>query len=225
VIRWRLRDRPVVGRFAGLWHSLAKRATVGKMAEPEFDQDRFNELVFYIAHKTKDDRRFGRATLAKVLYYSDFDSWRDAGQSISGATYIRMPFGPFPKQLQTAEEQLVKSKRAVLDYDVPEHVEKKIIPYGAPRPDALKRLGENGLFVIGRYIEIISEMMARQVSDQTHREPGWILAAKTGAEIPYGAAFLPDAPPTDKDVERAKRIARERGWLTDSGWQWERNPA
>jgi hypothetical protein len=27
--------------------------------------------------------------------------------------------------------------------------------------------------------------------------------------------------PTEADLERAKQIAREQGWLTDDGWIWE----
>jgi hypothetical protein len=188
-----------------------------------FDQDWFDELVLYIAHKTKDDPHFGRTKLAKVLFYSDFDSWRDAGESISGATYIRMPFGPFPRELEQTELRLVERALARLDYDVPPMVEKKIIPI---QPVRFTRVAQSGgLMVIDAYIRIIAEMSARAVSDQTHREPGWILARKTGAEIPYGAAFLPDVPPTDQDVERARQIAREQGWLTDDGWQWKREPA
>jgi hypothetical protein len=38
----------------------------------QFDEDRFRELVLYIAHKTKDDPTFGRTKLAKVLFSRDF---------------------------------------------------------------------------------------------------------------------------------------------------------
>lgn len=183
---------------------------------PEFDPDRFDDLVLYIAHRTKDDRYFGRTKLAKVLFYADFDAYRDTGQSITGATYVRMPFGPFPRELEDAERRLVARNQAVLDYHVPRGVDKKIIPLTAP-PSEIE-----GVLGIDSFIREMREMNTRQLSDQTHREPGWILAGDLGVEIPYGAAFLPDRPPSRADEAEVTRLARERGTLTDAGWQWER---
>lgn len=34
--------------------------------------------------------------------------------------------------------------------------------------------------------------------------------------------LLPTEPPSDEHIECAKRIARERGWLADEGWKWDR---
>lgn len=34
--------------------------------------------------------------------------------------------------------------------------------------------------------------------------------------------FMPKHPPTDEQMDRARQIARERGWLTDEGFIWER---
>jgi hypothetical protein len=31
--------------------------------------------------------------------------------------------------------------------------------------------------------------------------------------------------PTDGDVARAERLAREKGWLTDEGFIWDREPS
>ncbi len=34
----------------------------------------------------------------------------------------------------------------------------------------------------------------------------------------------PFSPPSAEDVERAKAIAKYRGWLTDEGWRWDHEP-
>jgi hypothetical protein len=33
--------------------------------------------------------------------------------------------------------------------------------------------------------------------------------------------YLPTKPPTEREAEAARRIARQRGWLTDEGWVWD----
>lgn len=51
-----------------------------------------------------------------------------------------------------------------------------------------------------------------------------------GCCIVEGARVVREPPtdlvkrPTDEEVERAKQVARERGWLTDSGWNWPSGP-
>jgi hypothetical protein len=57
-----------------------------------FDRERFEGLILYIAHRRRDDVRFGRTKLAKVLFFSDFSVYQDQGEPLTGATYIRMTF-------------------------------------------------------------------------------------------------------------------------------------
>jgi hypothetical protein len=190
---------------------------------PDFDEARFDELVLYIAHATKDDPRFGRTKLAKVLFYADFDAYREGGESMTGATYIRMPFGPFPAQLKDAEGRLERSGRAILDYDIETKEEKKIRPLkNAEHVGGFYRVFE--LRAIDLWIEAIAKGTARQVSDESHDHSGWIIAEHVGATIPYATAFLPESVPDRRDIDRATRVARSREWLTDAGWQWEREP-
>ena len=187
----------------------------------QFDEARFDELVLYIAQKTRDDPRFGRTKLAKVLFYADFDAYAKGVRRYSGATYIRMPFGPFPEQLEQAETRMERAGRVRLDYDVEEKEEKKIWPLKDP-----ERVGDfyKGfeLSAIDLWIQQIGAQTARKVSDESHDHSGWVIAEHDRVQIPYSTAFLPETRPDQRDLGRAKRVARSRGWLTDAGWQWER---
>lgn len=104
------------------------------MDKTEFNQARFEALVLFIAHRRKDDERFGRTKLAKALFYSDFDAYRDQGRSLTAATYIRMPFGPFPRELRATEQTLYDRGVVYLDYVKDVYEEKRIIPL-EPLPD------------------------------------------------------------------------------------------
>jgi hypothetical protein len=190
-------------------------------------QDRFDALVLYIAHRTQADPRFGRVKLARVLYYADLDAYREAGESITGGTYIRLPFGPFPQELEDAEQRLTRTGQVNLVYEVGEGEEKKIIPSPGVRSPDLQGFGyaDWQIMVVDNYIKMIAAMTATEVSDQTHREAGWIVAEKTGRTISYAAAFVPNRPPTNVEVNRALQVARKRGWLTNVGWEWERERA
>lgn len=57
--------------------SIGKRFMAQATDEPkvEFNRERFEALVLYIAWKTRDDPEFGRTKLAKVLFYADLETY------------------------------------------------------------------------------------------------------------------------------------------------------
>ena len=155
-----------------------------------------------------------------MLFYSDLDAYRDSGEPLTGATYGHWPFGPFPMELESVETDLATSGRAFLDYDVPEGEGKKIIPLVDP-PDVEAMFEAWQLALVRLYIRQFREQTAQQISEESHQHPGWRMAGAY-QPISYDASFLPVGPPRPDQVDRAKEIARERGWLTDDGFVWER---
>lgn len=192
------------------------------MVEPAFNQQKFEGLVLYIAHHRKDDAQFGRTKLAKALFYSEFDYYRDTHESLTGATYIRMPFGPFPKELEETERALADRGVVYLDYVKDVYEEKRIVPLGPP-PDLGDLFESWVLHHVGRWADRVGSATAREISRLSHHHPGWLMARETGVPIPRETSFLPQERPTGQQAERAKQVARERGWLSDAGWVWERN--
>lgn len=188
----------------------------------QFDRERFEALVRFIAERRKDDPRFGRTKLAKVLFYSDFDVYRDRREALTGAMYIRMPFGPFPSQLEETEKLLSDRGVVYLDYVKDDYEEKRIVPL-KPLADLSGLFEPWALQLVTTWTDRIASATAREISRLSHHHPGWLMARDTGEPIPYQTALLPQERPTGRDVERAKEIARERGWLSDEGWVWERD--
>lgn len=191
----------------------------------EFNRQRFEGLILYIAHRRRDDVRFGRTKLAKVLFFSDFSVYQDQGEPLTGATYIRMPFGPFPKGFDESEDALEKQGLALLAYGEAEYEEKRIIPIkGAP--DLGDLFEDWQLLVVNDWIDRIAAASAKQISDFSHRHPGWLMAERVGAEIPYETAILPQGRPSPYEATLAKEVARDRGWQSADGkWLWERGDA
>lgn len=188
----------------------------------EFNSGRFEGLVLFIADRRKDDPRFGRTKLAKALFYSDFGVYREQGEPLTGATYIRMPFGPFPEELDEIERSLQERGLVYLDYVKDVYEEKRIVPL-KPLPDLRGVVEPWALHVVATWADRVALATAREISRLSHHHPGWLLARETGKPIPYETALLPQERPTGRDVERAKEIAHERGWLSDRGWIWERD--
>lgn len=190
----------------------------------KFDQQRFEALILYVAHRRRNDVRFGRTKMAKVLFYSDFSVYQDQGEPLTGATYIRMPFGPFPKALDDAEQSLERRGLATLDYDVPgEYEEKRIIPRELPSVELFE---EWQIFTVDDCIDKVASETAAGISEISHQHPGWLLAARVGEEIPYETAILPQGRPSAHEAAFAEEVGRERGWKSADGqWIWERSNA
>ena len=201
-----------------------RETPIPRVVVTEFDRQRFEALILYIAHRRSGDVRFGRTKMAKALFYSDFSVYQDQGEPLTGATYIRMPFGPFPKELDAAEESLERQGRASLDYDVPgEYEEKRIIP--SDDPDTSLFEGWQ-ILTVNACIDRVASETAAGISEISHHHPGWLLAEKVGVEIPYETAILPQGRPDGYEATLAEEVAREHGWQSADGkWIWERSDA
>lgn|GEM_PF-4307032 len=148
----------------------------------EFNRERFEALVLYVAWKTRDDPEFGRTKLAKALFYADLAIYAETGKPLTGAVYIHRAFGPFPSALDSLEEKLYKDRTARVQrleapWDIEDDRESlKILP--RVEPSGLSRLFEDWevqRYVVDKYIDKISRMGSWKVSDDSHEHPGWLM--------------------------------------------------
>ena len=179
-----------------------------KLKQFEFDPEKFKELIVYVAAKAQDDPAFGAIKLNKILYYADFAAYRQLGAPITGAAYFKLREGPAPRQLLAARDELVDEGR--LRIEERRHfayLQKRLAPSPgcAPDPEFL-RPEEREL--VDQVIEFFWGKSAREVSDYSHREPGWILA-EDRADIPYESAWLSGDPIDQETEEAARRIGAE----------------
>jgi uncharacterized phage-associated protein len=177
--------------------------------EPAFDRDAFEEVVLYIAWKTRDDERFGRTKVAKTLFWSDFTSYAEEGKAITGATYEHWENGPFPPVLYDVEQRL--AAQGLVELRAPRHQgdEARIIARAKP---TLKRLTGALPHFIDLSIQKVAAEPTWRVSDKSHEHPGWQVT-RNRQTIPYRAVYISEKGPDDRDLARAEVVAREHGWL------------
>ncbi len=181
-----------------VWRGLRFPSVAGNR---EYDEDRFAELVLYIAWKASDDPDFGRVKRAKTLFYCDLAAYAEEGQSLTGATYEHWPHGPFPPVLYSVEKRLVAKGLALLEGD-----EGRLVVY--MKPDAPHFDGHP---LVDRYVAKFMEQGTWDVRAKSHQHPGWWITPQ-GEEIPYHVAFMSRREPTEADLERGEELARKHGW-------------
>jgi hypothetical protein len=177
--------------------------------------EKLRELILYIAARMEKDDHAGqgRIKLAKLLWLSDFEAFRRLGESITGVRYIADELGPAP------EGELLALRDLEGDLILEPGYDKQRLPR-AQRPANTQLFTKDELALVDELLAKYREWTGKQLVDLAHAFPGYKMVER-GELVPMESAFLASEPPSDADVERAKEIARERGWLSPDGeWQW-----
>ena len=178
------------------------------MRQFTFDSAKFRELVLYIAENSEDDPKFGVVKLNKILYYSDFESYRRLGQPITGATYRKYSEGPAPSEMLEQRRVMVDSARITVE--TRPHfsgAQQRIVPLSE---------SDTGLFsydelaIVNETIEGMRHMTAHEAVSLSHRELGW-QTAEYGETIPYPTAWLSPGPLPQEAEEYAREVVEKLG--------------
>ena len=163
------------------------------MAErPAYNAGKLAQLMLYIASVSERDPRFGATKLAKLLYFADFEAYRELGKPITGAIYVRRPNGPMPHEFRPVREKLVSDRLAALRTEPlgDDIARERLI---ALQPADISAFSGEEISIVDKVIRTLWESTAAEVSDLSHQAPGWQFA-KPSEEIPYEAACLPKQP-------------------------------
>ena len=154
----------------------------------KFDETRFKELIVLISELCANDPTYGSVKLNKILYFADFMAYRELGKPITGATYFKLAEGPAPRQLLAARRELVEEGRLTLEHRPYFHgVQIRPIVVDASSHEGL--FSDDEIQIVTSIIDYLKGMSDRDVSDISHREPGWIIV-EDKADIPYETAWL-----------------------------------
>jgi len=168
---------------------------------------KFRELILYVAQHSEPDPKFGATKLNKILFYADFLAYATLGEAISGEVYQKLPNGPAPKRLipvvrQMEQEDACRWAQRTY-YDKPL---KKLVALREPDLSVFK---PQELELVRNVIEELLPLNGSEVSDLSHRFPGW-QAAHLQEEIPYKMVFVDDPRPLSEDEnEWALEIIQE----------------
>ena len=179
------------------------------MSEGEFNRKKFEELIVYIARRLGPESALGRVKLAKLLMVSDFGAYERLGQSITGATYEKWEHGHLPRELLLAQRDL--EARDSLRMEEKNYYGRKLKHITAERDPDLSDFSEDELAAVERALHHFSYESASYLSELSHLELGWRLAAWK-EEIPFRTVFLGAGNASEADIRRGEELASLHGW-------------
>ena len=163
------------------------------MYKPKINRQKFRNLMLYLAHMSRKDPHFGAVKLNKLMYFCDFIAFLRLGKPITGAEYQRLPEGPAPLQLLPERDYLIEHEEARLEHKPYfRYVQQRLVPTSDDTDDIdrwTKEFGDDEIEIISEVLGAMWNMTAREASEMSHREVGWILANPQEV-IPYETAAL-----------------------------------
>lgn len=179
--------------------------------DSEHTRERMRELILYIAEECRRDEKFGATKLNKILYHSDFAAFRELGEPITGALYMRLDYGPAPVHLLPVQKEMERNKEIEIEHPLYyTRTQNRIRP---------KRKANRSLFTeeqLAIVKAVISELKSFDASTVSYISHGrvWEIA-KNGERIPYEAAFVSDGGLTEDVLQWALNLIAEN----DQKWR------
>lgn len=177
-------------------------------SDNEESRERLRELMLFVAERCQDDPKFGVTKLNKILFYCDFLAFAKYGKSITGISYNKLSFGPVPTGAENMRRRMVQDEDIVV-------TSRGYSPFQAqrvvPRREAnLDFFSGHEIALVDGIIGVLAPASAKQVSELSHGK-AWEVV-KDYEKIPYEAALLSDASPTEEDVARAHELIAAGEW-------------
>lgn len=168
----------------------------------EFNYEKFKDLVHYICHMADRDE-LGATKLNKILWYSDMVTYINRGESLTGSVYIKRQFGPVPKDVLRALDDLsVEGKMFVRDVSYFGNTKREYISLAEPD---INRFDAPEISLVANIMhDICHHHTAASISEAAH-DIIWKLAG-IGEEIPYYAIYGAQLGEiTEEDIQWAKK--------------------
>ncbi len=171
-------------------------------------EQRFKELVIYVAHSCVEDPTYSKTKLLKILFHSDFDSYGRYRVPITGMPYRKLPYGPCPAIFPRMQQEMIRDRQIhIVTKRVHDFPSQRLFPLQDP---TFEYLSARDLFVVNNWIQFFWNKSAKEVSDYSHGK-AWAIAGDSEL-IPYEAVFISDEPVTFEDVALVKELAAKYGW-------------
>lgn len=179
-------------------------------AQAAVNDRKMKELILYLASRSEEDPRFSATKLNKLLFYCDFTAYRQLGQSITGHSYQKLPFGPVPKAILPILGQMKRDgecEEVQRDYFGKE--QRRVLARRSPETSVFS---DEELRLADQIVSTLWESSATEVSDLSHDFIGWKVAAPSEV-IPYETVFVgdPSMPVSEDEIEFCQQLDREAG--------------
>ena len=175
---------------------------------------RLGEAILYVAERLADDPAGqGAVKLNKILWWADFESFRERGRSVTGAVYQKLNEGPAPVRLVPTRKKLLKSGAVEMDERdrCAQSPEKVLLARRAPEPI----FDNDDLRYLERALSKFHGMTGKQCSAFSHRaSAGWQTVNK-GEIIPYETSLVYTRPLTDAELAWGREVAVAAGYIPE----------
>lgn len=169
------------------------------MAKQTFKDAKFRELVLFISERSQGDTAFGITKLNKLLFFSDFIAYRAFGESITGARYQKLDWGPAPRPLVPMLERLEQQGDiTTVKTNYFGRVQDRVVP---KRPPVLDRFSAREIDLVAQIIDGLWGSNANEVSGIAHKFVGW-RAANMHEDIPYETILIANRPEVTESIRR-----------------------
>jgi len=177
------------------------------MAATNFSEEKLQQTILYFLEHI-NNVHLGRTKLMKLLYFVDFDHYETHGRSITGATYRKLPHGPYPDKV---ERLIGKMEKGGLVREVKTthkgFTQHRLITLHG-KFDPAKFTGAE-LQTLERVAADWADATAAQIEAATHREAPWA-GTQDGKKIDYEMAEYRRAigfEPLDGSLGHSKKFA------------------
>ena len=161
-------------------------------------------IVFFAHHEAV--KPLGKTKLFKLLYFTDVTHLRTAGEPITGAEYLKYPYGPVPVQGDFALKELQKH-RLISQKRIQMSNERFMREVTALQMPDMTMFTEQEMRTIQRVIQQYGEDSASVLSWKSHQEYAWLFADDWRP-----LNLTPEKQSMGKDGENSEAIALLEQW-------------
>ncbi len=176
-------------------------------ANHNHSEEKLQQVILYFLEHI-NNVHLGRTKLMKLLYFVDFNHYEAHGQSVTGATYRKLPHGPYPDKIEKLIAKmeasgLVRGVKA----DHKGYAQHRLITLNGKFSPA--KFSGTELQALERVAADWADATAAQIEAATHREAPWA-GTQAGKKIDYEMAEYRRAigfEPLDESLAGSKKFA------------------
>ena len=140
-----------------------------------FSFDVFKKVVLYVINRVEAlGSVVTKTKLNKLMFYIDFLAYRELGYSITGAVYVKLPYGPVPDGFQTALELMEENGSINIAEIYPQEGDAATYIIHSSKPVHNINLGEEEKKIIASVITRLGTKKASELSKISHEELAYI---------------------------------------------------
>lgn len=168
-----------------------QKGTEERVSTPILNIDKLKNILLYTLERCSGKSNVGETVLYKLLYFMDFNYFEIYEEHLTGAKYMKLPFGPVPQDIDHIINQMIdKGQLQRVKTGYHNYMQTRYLPL--VKPD-LSELNANEKDVIDKVIGQMSDWSAAVLSSYAHKDLPW-MAAMEGEEINYELTFYRETP-------------------------------